>query len=160
MAQKGFVPRINGCGEHVAMANMAINRAMTTGNILYMMALDMKDAFGSVSHKQLNNNLKSLGLCKPIREVIMDSYNGATDNIHIKRGVKQGCPLSPILFDICINPLIEKLNSTGLGGTPSADLPLRNKASAPVLGVWAPLSKGSNSQLPLILLLGINSITG
>jgi hypothetical protein len=34
--------------------------------------------FGSVSHKQLRNNLKSLGLCKPIREVIMDSYNGAT----------------------------------------------------------------------------------
>jgi hypothetical protein len=108
----------------VAMANMAINRAMTTGNILYMMALDMKDAFGSVSHKQLNNNLKSLGLCKPIREVIMDSYNGATvkvitlngttDNIHIKRGVKQGCPLSPVLFDICINPLIEKLNSKEL----------------------------------------------
>jgi hypothetical protein len=62
MAQKGFVPRINGCGEHVAIANMAINRAMTSGNILYMMALDMKDAFGSVSHKQLNNNLKSLGL--------------------------------------------------------------------------------------------------
>jgi hypothetical protein len=124
MAQKGFVPRINGCGEHVAMANMAINRAMTSGNILYMMALDMKDAFGSVSHKQLNNNLKSLGLCKLIREVIMDSYNGATvkvitlngatENIHIKRGVKQGCPLSPVLFDICINPLIEKLNSREL----------------------------------------------
>jgi hypothetical protein len=61
---------------------------------------------------------------KPIREVIMDSYNGATvkvitlngstENIHINRGVKQGCPLSPILFDICINPLIEKLNSKEL----------------------------------------------
>jgi hypothetical protein len=124
MAQKGFVPRINGCGEHVAMANMAINRAMTTGNILYMMALDMKDSFGSVSHKQLNNNLKSLGLCKPIREVIMECYNGATvrvitlngatENIHIRRGVKLGCPLSPVLFDICINPLIEKLNSREL----------------------------------------------
>jgi hypothetical protein len=63
MAQKGFVPQINGCGEHVAIVNMAINRAMTTGNILYMMALDMKDAFGSVLHMQLRNNLKSLGLC-------------------------------------------------------------------------------------------------
>jgi hypothetical protein len=62
-----------------------------------------------------------LGLCKPIREVIMDSnngatvrvitLNGATENIHIKRGVKQGCSLSPVLFDICINPLIGKLNS-------------------------------------------------
>jgi hypothetical protein len=74
MAQKGFVPRINGCGEYVAMVNLAINRAMTIGKILYMMALDMKGAIGWVSHKQLRNNLKSVGLCKPIRDVIMDSY--------------------------------------------------------------------------------------
>jgi hypothetical protein len=96
MAQKGFVPRINGCGEHVAIANMAINRAMSTGNILYIMELDMKDAFGSVSHKHLGNNLKSYVLCKPIRKLIMDSLNGAsvkiitldapTNNITIKRG--------------------------------------------------------------------------
>jgi hypothetical protein len=42
------------------------------------------------------------------------TLNGATENIHIRRGVKQGCPLSPVLFDICINPLIEKLNSREL----------------------------------------------
>jgi hypothetical protein len=46
MAQKGFVHRINGCSEHVEFSSMAINRAMTTGNIFYMITLDMKDAFG------------------------------------------------------------------------------------------------------------------
>jgi hypothetical protein len=34
----------------------------------------------------------------------------------------------------------ETERSTGLGGTLRADLPLRNKASAPDLGVWAPFS--------------------
>jgi hypothetical protein len=48
--QKGFVPRVNGCGEFIAVANMAINRAMTTRKILYMLVLDIRDAFGSVSH--------------------------------------------------------------------------------------------------------------
>jgi hypothetical protein len=86
MAQKGFIPRINGCGEHIAVANMAINRAMTTGKILYMMALDMKDAFGSVSHKQLENNLYHIGLCKPIREMIMDSYRNSTVKIKVLEG--------------------------------------------------------------------------
>jgi hypothetical protein len=86
-----------------------------------MLALDMRDAFGSVSHKQLENNLRKLNLCKPIRNITLDSYipatvkivtlDGLTNEINIKRGVKQGCPLSPILFDMCVNPLIEKLNS-------------------------------------------------
>jgi hypothetical protein len=56
--------------------------------------------------------------------MIQDSYinarvgeitlNGATEPMEIKRGLKQGCPLSPILFDICIDPLIEKLSSKEL----------------------------------------------
>jgi hypothetical protein len=57
MAQKVLVPRIKGCGEHIAVANIAINRTIITEKILYMMALDMKNAFGSVSHKQFENNL-------------------------------------------------------------------------------------------------------
>jgi hypothetical protein len=120
MSQKGFIPRINGCGEHISLANMAINRAMTEHRILYILALDMRDAFGSVSHMQLKNNLSSLGLHKRLSNVIMDSYNeakvkivtlnGMTNDINIARGVKQGCPLSRVLFDICIDPLIEKLS--------------------------------------------------
>jgi hypothetical protein len=86
-----------------------------------MLVLDMRDAFGSVSHKQLENNLRKPNLCKPIRNIILDSYRpatvkivtleGLTNEINIKRGVNQGCPLSPILFDMCVNSLIEKLNS-------------------------------------------------
>jgi hypothetical protein len=100
---------------------MAINRAMTERRILYILALDRRDAFGSVSHMQLKNNLSSLGLHKRLSKVIMDSYNeakvkienlnGMTNDINIARGVKQGCPLSPVLFDSCIDPLIEKLSS-------------------------------------------------
>jgi hypothetical protein len=32
-----------------------------------------------------------------------------TTNIHIRRGVKQGCPLSPILFVLIYDPLIRAL---------------------------------------------------
>jgi hypothetical protein len=74
MSQKGFVPRVNGCGEHISLANMAINRAMTERRTLYILALDMRDAFGSVSHSQLPNNLHNLGLSPVLSNVIMDSY--------------------------------------------------------------------------------------
>jgi hypothetical protein len=121
MSQKGFIPRINGCGEHISLANMAINRAMTEHRILYILALHMCDAFGSVSHMQLKNNLSNLGLHKRLSNVIIDSYheakvkivtlNGMTGEINIACGIKQGCPLSPVLFDICRDPLIDKLSS-------------------------------------------------
>jgi hypothetical protein len=98
MNQKGFIPRINGCGGHISLANMAINRAIAEPRILYICALDMRDAFGSVSHMQLTNNLSKLGLHSRFANVIMDRYNGAkvkivtlqgmTGDINIARGVK------------------------------------------------------------------------
>jgi hypothetical protein len=53
LSHKEFVPMVNGCGEHIAIANMTINLAMTTQKVLYVLALDMGDAFGSISHVQL-----------------------------------------------------------------------------------------------------------
>jgi hypothetical protein len=52
ISQIGFVPRVNGCSEHIAVANMAINSSMTTHQTLFILALDMCDAFGSISHVQ------------------------------------------------------------------------------------------------------------
>jgi hypothetical protein len=42
-----------------------------------MLALDMRDAFGSVSHVQLGNNLSKLGLHPMLTGLILDSYTGA-----------------------------------------------------------------------------------
>jgi hypothetical protein len=68
--------------------------------------------------------LSNLAFILRVTEVILDSYtnasvkivtlDGATDPIDIKRGVKQGCPLLPILFDNCTDPLIERLSSRGI----------------------------------------------
>jgi hypothetical protein len=86
-----------------------------------MLALDMRDAFGSVSHVQLRTNLSKLGLHPMLTGLILDSYsnaqvkvvtlNGATNPILIKRSVKQVCSLSPLFFDICVDPLTKKLSS-------------------------------------------------
>jgi hypothetical protein len=57
LQQKGFVPRINGCEQHAYMANLANNRIMTERKLQYILVLDMRDAFGSVSHRLLEHNL-------------------------------------------------------------------------------------------------------
>jgi hypothetical protein len=83
---------------------------------LFILEIDLKDAFGFVSHKLLEHNLQKLGISDNITEMIMDSYkeatvqitskNGYTGDIDIKRGVKQGYALCPILFNAYIDPLI------------------------------------------------------
>jgi hypothetical protein len=114
--QKGFIKNINGCCEYGARINFLIRHAMEHGNQLFVAALDCKDAFGSVSHQLLDINLKALGIPTRLRNLIMDSYkdsqvriwsNGSASRpIDIKKGVKQGCPLSPLLFNICVDPLL------------------------------------------------------
>jgi hypothetical protein len=36
-----------------------------------------------------------------------------TDAIHVQRGIKQGCPLSGLLFNLAIDPILQSLESDG-----------------------------------------------
>jgi hypothetical protein len=46
--QKGFVPGRASCVEHAALANAIINDAVEKKKQLYILSLDLKDAFGSI----------------------------------------------------------------------------------------------------------------
>jgi hypothetical protein len=99
-----------------AKQSYLISHAVMKRRSLYIAALDCWDAFGSVFHQLLNVNLGKLGVPKRLENLKMDWYrnsqvrirsNGkSSDPICIRKGVKQGCPLSPLLFDICADPLI------------------------------------------------------
>ena len=88
--------------------------------------LDLRDAFGSVSHKHLLLMMSRLGLCGKTLEVVGDIYRNSTiaiktgrdsftPDIPQNRGVKQGCPLSPLLFNIALEGLLRHLASCNYG---------------------------------------------
>jgi hypothetical protein len=114
--QKGFVPGGAGCVEHTAIANAIINNAVEKKKQLYILSLHLRDAFGSIPHGLILENLTSIGTPKELIKLIMESYDGTTiqmqtkegftEKIIIGKGVKQGCPLSPSLFNLGIDPLI------------------------------------------------------
>ena len=123
-SQKGFIRGVNGCFEHSAIINELIYDAQRNRKDIFVMALDLKDAFGSVSHKALFDTMRKMGFSEDVIHPLKDAYEDSqtivyksstkTNPITIRKGVKQGCPLSPILFNMALNPLLEELNNKHL----------------------------------------------
>jgi hypothetical protein len=130
--QKGFIKNINGCCEHSARINFLITYVISNKNSLYVAALDCKDAFGSVSYQLMNINFKNLEVPTKLRNLIIHPYKGSqvriwsagkvSRSIYIKKGVKQNCPLSPLLFNICVDSLILFLKKSEEFGCRTAKL--------------------------------------
>lgn len=121
--QKGFKEGCSGCSEHVALANELVQHAIRSKESLLVASTDFSNAFGSVSHRHILNVLEELGFPCWMIKIIKETYIGSTTRIEtdgkvsstlfIHKGVRQGCPLSPLLFNLCLEPLIRRINNTG-----------------------------------------------
>lgn len=117
--QKGFMKIPAACAEHATIVDEMIHDAARNRKSLYILTIDFRDAFGSVPHKLIKKNLRDLGFDMNFVKSILASYDGSTTRIvsnnrtsrelFINKGVKQGCPLSPTLFNICLESLLRKL---------------------------------------------------
>ena len=81
---------------------------------------DFKKAYDSVSRVYLFSLLEKIGIPKRLIRIIKALYSNVqafpilTDphsiTIEMSNGLKQGCPLSPLLFNLAIDPLLTKLS--------------------------------------------------
>ena len=82
---------------------------------LHLVFLDWSKAFDSVPHDKILYALSSLDVPEPLATAIMSLYasptfqvhdSGFTSDVHQQLGgVRQGCPLSPYLFVLCMSAL-------------------------------------------------------
>ena len=124
-SQKGFLP-VEGCFEHGFVLKSILQDSRRNRKAACVAWLDLKDAFGSVPHHVLFETLRLTGLRGATLAVIQDIYSGAStsvrtasttsDPIPCRRGVKQGCPLSPILFDLVIEVVIRAMEEVPRAG--------------------------------------------
>jgi ribonuclease HI len=113
--QKGFVP-----GRTIDANLQYVTRRYYTdhadGNEGYLLAADFSKAFDSVSHEFIVKVLETINMPRWVINVVSNLLRQATvflslkgaraQAIELKRGVKQGCPLSPLLFNLCMDVLI------------------------------------------------------
>jgi hypothetical protein len=60
--------------KHAVKANSIILNASRDNRSLYIAALDLKDAFGSILHQIIKQNMNSLGIPQPLIDLIGDIY--------------------------------------------------------------------------------------
>lgn len=129
--QKGFM-KVRGCLENLTLLQNIIKGARKNRNSLAVVFIDISKAFDSVSHGHILQSLERHRVPSYIRDIIKDLYtdsttffkgknNEATPEITMKSGVKQGDSLSPLLFNIAMDPLICDLQKSGKGFTFGSD---------------------------------------
>ena len=85
-----------------------------------LILFDFEAAFPSLSREYMMDMLQGLGLPSELQHVISCLYKNNTHLLKLKgevypsictsSGVRQGCPLSPLHFIICIDPLLRRLS--------------------------------------------------
>ena len=119
--QKGFIKGTNGCLQHSTTAQELINQAFRSKEDIFIASIDLTNAFGEIPHKLIFNNLKAVGFDEKLINIAKNCYKDSTNIIQtisfkskkfvVRKGVKQGCPLSPLLFDLAIDPLLRVINA-------------------------------------------------
>lgn len=129
--QRGFRFKINGCTDHSNILRCIYEdskRNMPNGKIhsITNTAIDFKDAFTSIPHYVINSVLNIFKIPNTIKDIIKEYYNNSylyiksnigerKERINILKGVKQGDPLSPVLFNLVLEPLIRYIKASNIG---------------------------------------------
>ncbi|XP_021941894.1 uncharacterized protein LOC110840902 [Zootermopsis nevadensis] len=123
-SQKGFLP-MDGCAEHNFVLQSVVTDARQNRKQCCIAWLDLTNAFNSVPHETIFTALQWAGLDSEAIEVVRRLYAGNTTTIRscagytpavdIGAGVKQGCPLSPIIFNLAFEPILRALSNLNTG---------------------------------------------
>lgn len=107
--QRGFTKKAKTCEVPQAIKNVCSHAKKAKGNI-YITMVDYSDAYGSVIHDRLMEIIKYMGFppnsLNLFEQLIrghglhIKTHYGLTNRIDLKKGIAQGDPIAPTLFNI------------------------------------------------------------
>ena len=124
--QAGFIPK-RSIFNHIRLVSTIINYAEVMEVDGVIVALDQEKAYDKIRHKYLWEAMRTFNLPEIFINTTKSLYENAftqvaingvlSDPFKVTRGVRQGDPLSCLLFDLAIEPLACKMrNSNDLEG--------------------------------------------
>lgn len=117
--QKAFID-VDGTQENLSILNTILAEARKARRTVHIATLDLRKAFDSVTHKTILETLELMGCPEHFVSYIKDLYTNAktmlqydltANELNIRKGVLQGDPLSPLLFNAVMDRAIKKLPS-------------------------------------------------
>ncbi len=123
-SQKGFLP-MEGCVEHSIVMESLLCDAKRRRKDVRILWLDLKNAFGSVSHDLLWFMLMKLEVSEPFIAICQEIYADSSQRIRTNEDTpptspsmwesSRGCPLGPLLFNFALEALLPILNTCSTG---------------------------------------------
>ena len=106
---------------HLLTLKTLVKKYVTIGKEkLYVCFIEFQKAFDSVWHKGLFHKLQQVGINGNLFNLIKYLYgkikcvikikNHNTEFFNYSKGVRQGCPLSPVLFNLYINDIFDVID--------------------------------------------------
>ena len=136
--QAGFIPgRV--ITDQIRLTQMILHYAEATEENGIIVALDQEKAYDKIAHDYLWLTLEKYGLPPSFINTVKSLYESAetlviingesSSTFRVTRGVRQGDPLSCLLFDIAIEPLAEMIRQSNLEGFKVGELEKRTIVS-------------------------------
>ncbi|KRZ48150.1 Retrovirus-related Pol polyprotein from type-2 retrotransposable element R2DM [Trichinella nativa] len=124
--QKAFRSGTDGAFDNTSTLMTVIREAHNCGEELNIVSIDLAKAFDTVNHTSITRALRMHGLDDDSRTLITQMVTGSStiikgdggalsNRIEINQGVRQGDPISPLLFNAVMDELVERLEQTGEG---------------------------------------------
>lgn len=109
----------DGVFENNFILQERLDEARTNSQDICVAFLDFANAFGSVPHNALMDAVQGAGVGDHFREIVQELYTdnttvivggeGTTAPVRIESGIRQGCPLSGLLFNLVIDPIVRAI---------------------------------------------------